>query len=161
MTLRNNVVLSFLILSSLCLSSCQDANLVADTNKAINNRTWSYINKIRVPVTIEDEKANYNIYVNLRHTSDYKYSNIFLLIGTQAPGGKMVKERKEFKLALPDGQWLGKGSGDLYVYQLPYKQKVKFDRKGQYVFEIEQNMRDNPLKEVTDVGLRVEKASDE
>src|SRR5687767_4312066 len=106
MAFRNSVVLSLLIFSTVFLSSCQDANLVIDTNKEITNRTWSYINKIRVPVTIEDEKANYNIYINLRHTSDYKYSNIFLLIGTQAPGGKMVKERKEFKLALPDGQWL-------------------------------------------------------
>jgi len=25
------------------------------------------------------------------------------------------------------------------------------------VFELEQNMRDNPLKEVSDIGLRVEK----
>ncbi|NEU09238.1 gliding motility lipoprotein GldH [Flavihumibacter sp. R14] len=161
MALRNRFLLTFLILGSLSLSSCQDANIVADTNKEISNRTWSYINKIRVPVTIEDEKANYNIYVNLRHTGDYKYSNIFLLIGTQAPGGKLVKERKEFKLALPDGQWLGKGSGNLYSYQLPYKEKIKLDKKGQYFFEVEQNMRDNPLKEVTDIGIRVEKASNE
>jgi len=34
----------------------------------------------------------------------------------------------------------------------------KFPAKGVYHFEIEQNMRDNPLREVNDVGLRVEKA---
>jgi gliding motility-associated lipoprotein GldH len=34
----------------------------------------------------------------------------------------------------------------------------KFPEKGIYTFNIEQNMRDNPLHEVNDVGLRVEKA---
>jgi len=150
-------ILSFLILCCIILSSCEDGRTTVDTNKAINNRTWSYVNKIRIPVTIEDEKASYNLYINLRHTSDYKYSNIFLLIGTQGPDGKMVKERREFKLALPDGQWLGKGSGNLYSYQLLYKEKLNFPRKGKYLFEIEQNMRDNPLKEVTDAGIRLEK----
>ena len=142
----------------MCLSACDDGRTVVDTNTAINNHTWSYVNKIRVPVAIEDEKASYNVYINLRHTGDYRYSNIFLLIGTQGPDGKMVKERKEFKLALPDGQWLGKGSGNMYSYQLPYKENLKFPRKGKYLFEVEQNMRDNPLKEVTDVGIRLEKS---
>ena len=154
----SRILLSCFILCGIVLSSCEDARTVADTNKAINNRTWSYINKIRVPVTIEDETATYNLYVNLRHTGNYKYSNIFLLIGTQGPDGKMVKERREFKLALPDGQWLGKGSGNLYSYQLPYKENIKFPRKGKYLFEVEQNMRDNPLREITDVGFRVEKS---
>jgi len=154
----SRILLSCFILCGIVLSSCEDARTVADTNKAINNRTWSYINKIRVPVTIEDETATYNLYVNLRHTGDYKYSNIFLLIGTQGPDGKMVKERREFKLALPDGAWLGKGSGNLYSYQLPYKENIKFPRKGKYLFEVEQNMRDNPLREITDVGFRVEKS---
>ena len=157
--IRKSLLFSFLCLGLMSLASCENAGTIADTNKAVNNRTWSYINKIRVPVTIEDETAAYNVYINLRHTGDYKYSNIFLLVGTQVPGAKMVKERKEFRLALPDGQWLGKGSGNLYSYQLPYKENVKFPRKGQYLFEIEQNMRDNPLREVTDVGLRVEKVN--
>ena len=136
--------------------SCKNNGTVADTNQAINARNWSYVNKVRVPVKIENEKLLYNVYINLRHTADYKYSNIFLLVHMKGPDGKVLTERKEFKLALPDGQWLGKGSGNLYSYQLPFKQRYKFPRKGNYLFEIEQNMRDNPLKEITDVGLRIE-----
>ena len=159
MTFNRSRVLLILLFSVFCLSSCDNPNTIADTNQVINNRTWSYVNKVRVPVVIEDEKATYNIYVNLRHTGDYKYSNIFLLIRSQNPGGKVVTERKEFKLAHPDGQWLGKGSGNLYSYQLPVTENYRFPQKGKYMFEIEQNMRDNPLKEITDVGLRVEKSN--
>lgn len=157
MILRRSIIFSVIVCSCIWLTSCQDANTVVDTNQTINNRNWSYINKIRVPVTIEDATADYNIYINLRHTGDYKYSNIFLRVHFQGAGGKVITERIEFKLAYPDGQWLGKGSGNMYSYQLPFKGEYKFPGKGKYLFEIEQNMRDNPLKEITDVGLRVEK----
>src|SRR5688572_6201465 len=126
---------TFILLFLGILSSCQDNSTIADTNQAITNRNWSYINKVRVPVTIEDESAAYNVYINLRHTSDYRYSNIFLLIRNQGPDGKVVTVRKEFKLAYPDGQWLGKGSGNLFSYQLPFYENYRFPRKGKYLFE--------------------------
>ena len=138
-------------------AGCAD-NAVVDVNKEINNRTWSYIKKISVPVKIEDASKAYNLYMNLRHTADYKYSNIFVLIHQVAPGGKRTTERKEFQLAYPDGEWLGSGSGNLYTYQLQFRGNYTFPSAGTYTFEFEQNMRDNPLREIRDVGLRVEVA---
>lgn len=138
-------------------SSCVKDDAVVDTNYTIPGSNWSYINKVKIPVHIDEENAKYSIFVNLRHTSDYKYANIFLLVHRLGPDGKRVTERQEFKLANPDGEWLGSGSGNLFSYQLPFKENFKFPKKGKYIFEIEQNMRDNPLKEVIDVGLRVEK----
>ena len=143
---------------SLLFIACRDSQSVTDENQEIIGRNWSYVNKIRVPVTIEDPSLAYNIYINLRHTADYRYSNVFIRIHMSGPNGKESTERKEFKLAYPDGEWLGKGSDNMYSYQLPYKMNYRFPAKGKYIFELEQNMRDNPLKEITDAGLRVEKA---
>jgi gliding motility-associated lipoprotein GldH len=53
---------------------------------------------------------------------------------------------------------LGSGSGNLYSYQIIFKTGQRFPAKGTYHFELEQNMRDNPLHEVSDMGIRVEKA---
>ncbi|WP_423148685.1 gliding motility lipoprotein GldH [Rubrolithibacter danxiaensis] len=140
---------------ALSLTACTD-NFIVDTSQAISNRNWSYIEKVKIPVTIEDVNQKYNLYINLRHTADYKYSNIFILIHEIRPDKKRITLRKEFKLAYPDGEWLGSGSGNIYTYQLPFRENYTFPEKGTYVFEMEQNMRDNPLREVTDVGLRVE-----
>jgi gliding motility-associated lipoprotein GldH len=139
------------------LMSCGNTAAVVDTFDEIRGRNWSYGGKVRVPVTIEDPGKDYAIYINLRHTSGYKYSNIFLKIHQTGPDGKRVTVRKEFRLAEPDGEWLGSGSGNLYSYRLLYRENYRFPAKGTYTFEIEQNMRDNPLKEISDVGLRVEK----
>lgn len=153
----NSLVLSvaFLILA---LSSCQDTITVVDSNFEFSRGNWSYTEKVSVPVNIDTADIDYNLYFNMRHTSEYKYSNIFILIHTISPDGKKTTERREFKLAMPDGEWLGSGSGNLYSYQLLFKKKYKFREKGKYIFELEQNMRDNPLDHVTDAGLRVEKA---
>jgi gliding motility-associated lipoprotein GldH len=149
--------LSFILFCIVFASGCSD-NAVVDVNKEISNRTWSYIKKVSIPVKIEDADKSYNLYMNLRHTADYKYANIFVLIHQVAPGGKRSTERKEFKLAYPDGEWLGSGSGNLYTYQLLFKENYTFPAAGNYAFEFEQNMRDNPLREIRDVGLRVEPA---
>lgn len=137
------------------IAGCAD-NAVVDVNKEIGRRTWSYIKKVSIPVKIEDSSRSYNLYLNLRHTAEYKYSNIFVLIHQIAPGGKRTTERKEFQLAYPDGEWLGSGAGNLYTYQLLFKENYKFPSPGTYVFEFEQNMRDNPLREIRSVGMRVE-----
>lgn len=140
------------------LASCGDSITIVDTNYELDKRNWSYTEKVKVQVPIEDPNIPYHIYLNLRHTSDYKYSNIFLLVHITEPGGKRTTERREFKLALPDGEWLGSGSGNMYSYRLPIRKNFKFPVKGKYLIELEQNMRDNPLDYVSDAGIRVEKA---
>ncbi len=147
----------FLILEG--FSACQDTQTIADNNLEIPGQNWSYTEKVQVPVTIENADIPYNLYVNLRHTSSYKYSNIFLLVHITSPNGKRITERKEFRLALPDGEWLGSGSGNMYSYQIPFKETYRFSLKGKYLIELEQNMRDNPLDYVSDAGVRVEKAN--
>jgi len=154
------VKISFLfVVLAMVLASCQDQSAIVDTNIELNKHNWSYTEKVKIPFTIEQVEKSYNLFLNLRHTSDYKYSNIFLLIHIIDPNGKRTTERKEFKLALPDGEWLGSGSGNLYSYQILFKEKVMFSLKGKYFIELEQNMRDNPLDYITDAGIRVEKAN--
>jgi gliding motility-associated lipoprotein GldH len=151
--------LIFLIMmGAVLITGCSDPNAVIDQNVVIANNNWSYVNKIKTKVTITDETIPYNLYMNLRVTADYKYANLFVLIKQVNPDKQAKTTRYEFKLANADGEWLGDGSGSIYSYQVPFRKDYKFPSKGVYTFEIEQNMRDNPLREVTDVGMRVERA---
>lgn len=145
------------ILAMLFLNSCTDPNMIVDQNTPIDNHNWSYANTVKNEVKIDDPSIKYNIYINLRVTGEYKYSNIFVLLHKSGPKLKGTT-RFEIKLADLDGEWLGQGSGNLYSYQVPIMTDFKFPEKGTYTFSFEQNMRDNPLHEVNDVGIRVEKA---
>jgi len=147
-----------LFLVAISFNSCTDPNAVIDKNTEITDHNWSYVNQVKYDVNIEDSSIPYNLYFNLRVTADYRYSNIFIMFHQNGPDNKPSATRMEFKLANPDGEWLGTGSGNLYSYQMMFLSGYKFPAKGVYHFTIEQDMRDNPLHEVSDVGLRVEKA---
>ena len=149
---------ALLLTGMFVLFGCGDSRTVTDQNREIDNHNWTYFNKVKFDVRVDDNQVPYNLMMNLRLTGDYKYSNIFVLITTVSPLKKTSVQRYELKLAGKDGEWLGKGSGNLYSYQVPFLQNYKFPHSGTYTFYLEQNMRDNPLKAVSDVGLRVEKA---
>jgi len=150
--------LALLLLALFAGSGCTDPNAVIDQNTSIENLNWSYASKVKNDVKIDDPSSLYNIYINLRVTGNYRYSNIFMIVRRNGPGLNSAT-RFELKLANPDGQWLGEGSGNIYSFQVPIITNIKFPARGNYHFEIEQNMRDNPLREVSDVGLRVEKVA--
>jgi gliding motility-associated lipoprotein GldH len=140
------------------INGCKNAGVVVDQNTPVANHNWGYLNKIKFNVKIDDEKVAYNLYMNLRVTADYKYSNMIVLITQTSPDKKAEVKRYELQLANKEGEWYGKGSGNLYSYQVPFRTHYMFGAKGVYQIAIEQNMRDNPLREVSDVGIRVEKA---
>jgi gliding motility-associated lipoprotein GldH len=144
----------FLAIIGIAAMGC-DTNNLADLNVSMPKRNWSYVNKVKARVEIKDHTKPHTVYFKLRHTADYRYSNIFVLLHVKAPGQKKTTRRFEYKLAESDGQWLGSGSGNLFTYKLNMLTNYQFPANGVYEFEIEQNMRDNPLKEVSDAGITV------
>jgi hypothetical protein len=61
-------------------------------------------------------------------------------------------------LATNEKGWLGTGMDDIWeLRQLITPQPFRFNRAGKATFMLEQIMRDNPLPEVLNAGIRVEK----
>ena len=81
-----------------------------------------------------------------------------MLIHEQIPGDSTFhKERKEFLFLDPAGRWLGKSSGEVIEFSIPFRSRFRFPRTGTYKYRIEQNMRTDALDGVLNVGLRLEK----
>jgi gliding motility-associated lipoprotein GldH len=150
----NKLKLLTLLIIGITTLGCNTNNLV-DVSVGMPKRNWSYINTVKADVDIKDISKAYSIYFKLRHTADYRYSNVFVLLHIKDPHNKIQTKRYEYKLARSDGQWLGSGSGNLFTYKLDLLSNYHFPEKGKYEFIIEQNMRDNPLKEISDAGLTV------
>jgi gliding motility-associated lipoprotein GldH len=138
--------------------SCE-SNRTFEQYVSLKNDEWNLSQKPVFYVDVNDTITEHNIYFNIRHTGNYKYANLFILFTVQGPKSKAETNRFEFKLAEADGKWLGSGLGDVYSSSIPVMQKIKFPKKGVYSFSIEQNMRDNPLLGIEDVGVRIEKAN--
>lgn len=135
------------------VSSCTENNLV-DTNEGIAENNWTYAKSAKASFEIKDVNKLYNIYFKLRHTADYRYANLFVLAHLKG-NGLNRNTRYEFKLAHSDGAWLGKGSGDIFSNNFTLLSNYRFAKPGKYEIEVEQNMRDNPLIGISDVGIKV------
>jgi gliding motility-associated lipoprotein GldH len=69
----------------------------------------------------------------------------------------MERDTVELTLADASGKWLGSGMGDIWDNRVLFKQSFRFPEKGTYQFALEQAMRVDPLPQVMDVGIRIEK----
>lgn len=144
---------AFLAIFTFALAACTNSSLV-DTNLAIAENNWTYAKSAKAVVNIKDVSKSYNIYFKLRHTTDYRYANMYVLMHLKGDG-LQINKRFQFTLAKTDGEWLGKGSGDIFSYNFSLLTDYRFAKPGNYEIEIEQNMRDNPLAGVSDVGITV------
>lgn len=141
----------------LLFTSC-DSKRIYEENKDIPDHSWASTNILRFDVPIPDPATAANFYINVRNADGYPYSNLFLFIKTTFPNGKSSMDTLECILADEKGKWLGKGLGDIYDNQIPFKRNVRFPLAGTYIFEIQQGTRSDHIPLIMDVGLRIEKA---
>jgi len=139
------------------LTSC-DANKVFEEYIEVENANWQKENIASFEFTAKDTVTPHNLYINVRNTGTYAYSNIYLFVTMQGPDGGILKDTVNCILADNRGKWLGNGVGDLWDLRIPYVGGFKFAQSGLYTVTLEQAMRvDNGLEGITDIGLRVEK----
>lgn len=136
-----------------------DPNRVFDENKDINADGWDYADIKTFDVEITDTNIHYNVAVNVRHSFQFEWRNVYVTIGTLFPDSQNVEKRVNLQLSEPNGEWFGRCMGDNCFISIPIQQNAIFPKKGKYTFTIKQDMRTNPLPNIKFVGLRVEKAS--
>ncbi len=144
----------------LTLSSCKQIDLF-ERSVTVPGHKWDNSFKPSFTFTIKDTASAYKLFVVLRHNDKYNYNNIYVNIITRQPGQDSTqKARYDLTLANNEKGWLASGMDDIYEHRIPLTptdQEFRFRKPGDYTFTIEQIMRENPLKNVLNVGLRIEK----
>jgi gliding motility-associated lipoprotein GldH len=151
-----NTLPGIFLFAMLLFTSCDPAGLF-DKNAPINTEGWGVADKVPFVIEATDTLALFNFYINIRHTTDYKYRNIFLFMDTFFPDGSQSRDTIEIMLADVKGKWYGKGIGSLRSNQVLLRRGFSFPFKGHYKFRIEQGMREQELMGIKDVGIRIEK----
>jgi gliding motility-associated lipoprotein GldH len=140
----------------LSITSCS-SNVVFDENVAVNEAGWDKNDVARFDVVIEDSINAFDYYLNIRHTVDYRFSNLFVFMNTTYPNGNISVDTIEFVLADKSGKWHGKGWGEIKDNSVLLVKGIKFPLKGSYTFQIRHAMRVDTLKEISNIGIRIEK----
>lgn len=141
----------FIILLNAC-----DSEMVYDRYTSFDSGMWKWNDVAVFEMEVTDTLSLNNIYIQVRHSTDYPMSNLYMFVSVKGPKGQFQKDTVNLILATPEGQWTGKGTGRLRELRLLYKSQTRFGTPGLYNFSIEQAMRKAELP-VTDVGIRVER----
>ena len=151
---------SFLAVMAICLLtiSCRHID-VYEKNTSIAHYKWQHNTRVTGSFIITDTSSAYNFYIVLRHLDAYKYNNIWLHAGLQAPADTMFFQNINLTLASDATGWEGSGMNDIWeVRKLLNGQPKRFKKTGEYKFNISHIMRDDPLPGIMSVGMRVQKA---
>jgi gliding motility-associated lipoprotein GldH len=123
---------------------------------------WQQDNPTTFTFTPSQVDTPMNLFLYLRNNDSYPFANIHLITELEDPLGHQVVDTLSYRLAQPNGEWLGEG---LLVKEskLWYKEKHVFSVVGEYHLHVRPAMRHNEkanpisvLKGITDLGLGIE-----
>lgn len=157
-----NRLIYLFVVGSIVLSCT--GNVVSSEYKSFSGAVWNKDDVKKFTFSEMDSLQAYNVFINVRNDQNFPYSNLFLIASLNTPEGEVVQDTLEYNMALPDGTWLGKGSGSIKENKLWYKENIVFPTSGVYTVEISHAMRKNGnvsgivgLEGITDVGIEITK----
>ena len=148
------------VLWPILLGACA-SDQIADY-QSIDQGLWAKDHKIEFDLPALDSLRQYDVLLSLRNSNDYPFNNLFLLVTITHPDGFAEIDTLEYRMAAPDGTWLGVGSGNIKDNLLAYKEAITFEKKGRYRLSVRHALRNNgevqgvsPLKGIVELGYQI------
>ena len=146
-----------IVLLAMLLTACGQG-IVYQSDTEVPDGKWSQAWQPEFAFDITDTVNAHDVFIDLRHTGDYPFSDLYLFSTVTGPGLPSAHDTVECLLADPSGRWYGKGLGYIKSAHVLYKLNKRFPKAGRYSIQLEQGMRVDPLEGVIDVGISVEKS---
>ena len=137
------------------LSSCGPTYIYNHTY-GIEKEAWTYADSLLYEVEIEDTLNIYNLYLDIEHSVDFKYQNLYTQVKTKFPGGAQIEEVLSLELQHKTGIWLGDCNSSYCTLRIPIQEGAYFNSKGKHSIFIEQFMRESPVTGVKSIALKIE-----
>lgn len=122
------------------------------------NKEWNTDSTVRFEAENIDTSFTYDLYAMIRHTTNYRFQNLFLFTEIQ---GK--KDTLEIILSEKNGKWNGRGFGDVKELKIKIANNIRFSQGLMDDISFEQAMRYqdlekiNELQEILAIGITIQK----
>ena len=148
---------SALLVAITFLATACDNSVFHNETVHLKNEVWKASDTLFYSFYSKDTLQSYNFYFEVRNTTDYDMQNLYLFITAYYPGNTYSRDTAECILAAPDGKWFGKGMGKHKDSRFLFRKDVRFRKPGKYIIAVNQAMRNNNLKGISDVGILIKK----
>ena len=154
--MKNVFLIYCLLFTAIFFSACEKSR-VFDKNISLEKEGWFYGEKQNFEVSILDTNTTYNLYINVRHTDEYPYNNLWVNMTTVFPDSTVQENKVSVVLSESNGEWIGTCVDGICYNSVLVQSNFLLNQKGKYTISLEQDMRMNPLPFVLSIGVKLEK----
>ncbi|MFZ9300108.1 MAG: gliding motility lipoprotein GldH [Chitinophagaceae bacterium] len=150
---------AILLMLTAILGSCVQTGVFEKTI-TLQKHEWPTSQKPVIRFNITDTNVNYRVFFVIRHTNAYRYNNLWIKVLSKGPGDSL-QQKQQFDLPLAtNNKWNGTGMDDIFDQRILLSQRpLTVIKPGIYEFTIQHIMREDPLQEILNVGIRLEKTT--
>jgi len=141
------------------LSACQ-SDFFYEQAVPIPENTWTYADTASFTVPVSDTTERYNLYLDIAHTTDYPFENMYVRVHTNFPSGKRLSEQVNIDMADKAGVWHGNCQGENCQLRVHLQRNAYFNELGDYEITFEQYMRVDSLAGIKELAFRMERVED-
>ena len=122
------------------------------------NKQWNTDSIVKFEAENIDTSLTYDLYAMIRHTTNYRFQNLFLFTEIQDK-----KDTLEIILSEKNGKWKGRGFGDVKELKIKIANNIRFGQGLMDDISFEQAMRYqdlekiNELQEILAIGITIQK----
>ena len=140
------------------LIACQSNGQVFEEHKELSPKLeWLKKDAREFQVPINDSGINYDLSLSFRYVTGYQYQSVNVKVTETSPSGNETVKEYELKVKDSKGDYIGDVAYDIWDSKHLIEPNKAYKETGIYSYRIEQNMADDPLDFVMEIGILLNK----
>ena len=154
--MKIKIILSILILTTFALS-CNKNRIFEEHNTNFPKFRWDKSNIVEFSPEITDNNCDYKIFIAVRHIAGFQLKDINVKLDIISPSGEVTTKDYTLPLYNKNNEALSDCAGDYCDLESMIEKNFKFKETGKYKFRLSHQMSINPIPNVMEVGLIIDK----
>jgi len=141
-----NIRLFFLFVLISISFSCSKEKVILEKEIDVKESIgWMFSDSLSVDFSISDTNRLYAMRLQLNHTPDFNFENVYTRIHTLFPDGKLSAQILSLALTNETGAWAVQCNKTVCKVEIALQEQIIFPAKGNYKITIAQYMRTDTL----------------
>ena len=151
---------SFLMLLGIALMflvSCGPTSIY-ENSIVLADGVWDQSTQLVNTFEVNDTTQFYDLYLDVEHSTEYAYENVYVQIETGFPHKDPVTQVLPLDFADKKGKWHGKCGSKACDLRVVLKERTRFEANGQYTLTVKQYSRVLNLEGINGLSFSVVKS---
>ncbi|MCP4125135.1 MAG: gliding motility lipoprotein GldH [Bacteroidetes bacterium] len=152
---RKTIAFYTLAVMFVWLFTACDQEVTYAESQVIDKEGWLAGDTLTLSPSIASIDGTFDVYLWVRHTKEYDYSNIWLKVISDP----MLTHDSTYMLEIPVadkmGRWLGHCTQSLCTVRVRLKDQFRFQEASAFKVDVLQYMRQDNLKDVRNIGMEI------